>query len=75
MGFGNPYGDPYDSSVVEKFTADLAALEIEIISLADTIGVSQPNQIKYLFETLVPKFSRIDLVRTCTPILQGNRKN
>ena len=60
MGFGNPYGDPYDSSVVEKFTADLAALEIEIISLADTIGVSHPDQIKYLFETLVPKFSRIE---------------
>jgi len=45
---------------LKKFTADLAALEIEIISLADTIGVSQPNQIKYLFETLVPKFSRIE---------------
>lgn len=60
MGFGNPYGDPYDVSVVEKFTADLAALEIEIISLADTIGVSKPNQIKYLFETLVPKFSKIE---------------
>ncbi|MBI1770678.1 MAG: hydroxymethylglutaryl-CoA lyase [Bacteroidetes bacterium] len=60
MGFGNPYGDPYDASIVEKFSADLAALEIEIISLADTIGVSQPNQIKYLFETLVPKFSKIE---------------
>jgi hydroxymethylglutaryl-CoA lyase len=60
MGFGNPYGDPYDVGVVEKFTADLAALDIEIISLADTIGVSQPNQIRYLFETLVPKFSNIE---------------
>ncbi len=60
MGFGNPYGDPYDVGVVEKFTADLAALEIEIISLADTIGVSQPSQIMYLFETLVPKFSKVE---------------
>lgn len=60
MGFGNPYGDPYDVGVVEKFTADLAALKIEIISLADTIGVSQPGQIKYLFETLVPKFPNVE---------------
>ena len=60
MGFGNPYGDPYDVSIVEKFTTDLAALEIEVISLADTIGVSQPDQIKYLFGTLVPKFSKVE---------------
>jgi hydroxymethylglutaryl-CoA lyase len=60
MGFGNPYGDPYDASVVEKFTTDLAALEIEIISLADTIGVSEPDQIRYLFKTLVPKFPKVE---------------
>lgn len=60
MGFGNPYGDPYDLSVVEGFTAALASLDIEIISLADTIGVSQPNQINYLFKTLVPKFPGIE---------------
>jgi hydroxymethylglutaryl-CoA lyase len=60
MGFGNPYGDAYNVGVVEKFTADLAALEIEIISLADTIGVSQPDQIKYLFGTLVPKFPKVE---------------
>jgi hydroxymethylglutaryl-CoA lyase len=60
MGFGNPYGDPYDVSVVEKFTADLAALDIEVISLADTIGVSKPDQIKYLFGTLVPKFPKVE---------------
>lgn len=60
MGFGNPYGDPYDGDVVEKFTEQLATLQIEIISLADTIGVSQPEQIKYLFKTLVPKFSRVE---------------
>ncbi|HTH55339.1 MAG TPA: hydroxymethylglutaryl-CoA lyase [Cyclobacteriaceae bacterium] len=60
MGFGNPYGDPYDVDVVEKFTEQLATLQIEIISLADTIGVSQPEQIKYLFKTLVPKFPRVE---------------
>src|SRR6478736_3247816 len=60
MGFGNPYGDPYDVGVVEHFTELLSRLEVRIISLADTIGVSKPDQIQYLFKTLVPKFSTIE---------------
>jgi hydroxymethylglutaryl-CoA lyase len=60
MGFGNPYGDPYDSSIVEHFTSLLSTLEVKIISMADTIGVSKPDQIQYLFKTLVPKFPAIE---------------
>jgi hydroxymethylglutaryl-CoA lyase len=60
MGFGNPYGDPYDLSTVEKFVSLLSNLQIKIVSLADTIGVSKPDQINYLFKTLVPKFPGIE---------------
>ncbi|MBL7877364.1 MAG: hydroxymethylglutaryl-CoA lyase [Cyclobacteriaceae bacterium] len=60
MGFGNPYGDPYDIEVVEKFTDILATLGVEIISLADTIGVSQPDQIEYLFTNLTSHFPKIE---------------
>ena len=60
MGFGNPYGDPYDVDLVGKFADILSTLEIKIISLADTIGVSQPIQIKYLFESLTKQFSNIE---------------
>ncbi len=60
MGFGNPYGDPYDVEVVEQFSDILATLEIKIISLADTIGVSKPEQIQYLFKTLTTKFPAIE---------------
>ncbi len=60
MGFGNPYNDPYDASIVEQFTGILAALDVKIISLADTIGVSQPEQIQYLFKTLIQKFPSIE---------------
>jgi hydroxymethylglutaryl-CoA lyase len=60
MGFGNPYGDPYDLSVVEQFADILSALQIEIISLADTIGVSNPEQIRYLLHSLTKKFSKIE---------------
>jgi hydroxymethylglutaryl-CoA lyase len=60
MGFGNPYNDPYDVTIVEQFTDILATLDIEIISLADTIGVSEPTQIEYLFKSLTRKFSKIE---------------
>jgi hydroxymethylglutaryl-CoA lyase len=60
MGFGNPYGDPYEIAIVEQFTDILATLGVEIISLADTIGVSVPDQIEYLFKSLIRKFPRIE---------------
>lgn len=60
MGFGNPYSDPYDVGIVEHFTDLLSRLEVKIISLADTIGVSKPDQIQYLFKTLAPKFPSIE---------------
>jgi hydroxymethylglutaryl-CoA lyase len=60
MGFGNPYGDPYDLGVVENFADILSTLGIGIISLADTIGVSQPAQITYLFKSLTSRFSKIE---------------
>lgn len=52
MGFGNPYGDPYDLDVVSRFADILNTLQVKIISLADTIGVSTPEQISYLFGRL-----------------------
>jgi hydroxymethylglutaryl-CoA lyase len=60
MGFGNPYGDPYDMGVVENFADILSTLGIEIISLADTIGVAQPDQITYLFNSLTSRFTKIE---------------
>jgi len=60
MGFGNPYGDHYDMGVVENFADILSTLGIEIISLADTIGVAQPQQITYLFKTLTNRFTKIE---------------
>jgi hydroxymethylglutaryl-CoA lyase len=60
MGFGNPYGDPYDMNVVENFADILSTLGIGVISLADTIGVAQPEQIAYLFKTLTTRFNNIE---------------
>lgn len=61
MGFGNPYNDPYSITLVEKFVDILQTLGVKIISLADTIGVSTPEQIIYLFKTLSGKFNEVEL--------------
>ena len=60
MGFGNPYGDPYDIDIVGKFVEILIALDVSIISLADTIGISSPDQITYLYQSLSSKFTGIE---------------
>ncbi len=61
MGFGNPYGDPYEVSIVEQFTDILSTLGVQIVSLADTIGVSESAQIEYLFKSVITKFPAIEL--------------
>ncbi len=61
MGFGNPYNDPYDAEVVAQFVDILNTLGVRIISLADTIGVSTPDQITYLFESISKKFPSVEL--------------
>jgi len=60
MGFGNPYGDPYEPSLVTDFVNKLDAMGIEIISLSDTIGVSSPVNIKALFREVIPAFPHIE---------------
>jgi hydroxymethylglutaryl-CoA lyase len=60
MGFGNPYEEPWEAGVVLQFVQQLAALEVQIISLADTVGVAKPAQIAYLFSELVPAFPNIE---------------
>lgn len=56
MGFGNPYGDPYDEEIVFEWINKLVAMDIGIISLADTVGIATPEQVydmtSYLVESL-----------------------
>ena len=60
MGFGNPYGDPWDVEIVGEWTERLAAMGIGILSLSDTIGSSTPEVIEYLFKNLIPKYPEIE---------------
>jgi hydroxymethylglutaryl-CoA lyase len=60
MGFGNPYGDPYNVDVVGNWTEKLSNLGVKILSLSDTIGSSTPEVIDYLFSNLIPKYPNIE---------------
>jgi len=61
MAFGNPYGDEWSSDVVIEWTKRLAQMGIKIIALSDTIGVSNPENITFLFSKLVPEFPGIEI--------------
>lgn len=59
MAFGNPYGDVWNAETAILWTQKLADLGIQTIALADTIGVSNPESIHYLFSNLLPELPQI----------------
>lgn len=60
MGFGNPYGDPWNEEIVGEWTEKLSNMGVKILSLSDTVGSSTPDVIQYLFSNLIPKFQNIE---------------
>ena len=60
MGFGNPYGDPWNVEICQKWVDTLAHMDIKILSLSDTIGVANPESIAYLFKNLIPPYPDVE---------------
>lgn len=60
MGFGNPYGDPWNADIVSYWTDKLVEMGIRTISLSDTIGSSRPDDINYIFSSLIPKYPDVE---------------
>lgn len=60
MGFGNPYGDPWNVDIVGEWTQKLSTMGVKILSLSDTIGSSTPEVISYLFSNLIPQYPSIE---------------
>lgn len=56
MGFGNPYGDPWDTASVLKWAHKLnKEMGIEILSLSDTIGIAEPGTITSILNGIRPE--------------------
>jgi len=60
MGFGNPYGDPWNVDIVGEWTERLAKMGVSILSLSDTVGSSTPEVIDYLYSNLIPAYPAIE---------------
>ncbi|MFM1878450.1 MAG: hypothetical protein RLZZ241_1316 [Bacteroidota bacterium] len=60
MGFGNPYGDPWNAEIVAEWTAQLVHKGVTILSLSDTIGSATPKSISDLFSELLPLYPQVE---------------
>ncbi len=61
MGFGNPYGDPYNEEIVFNWVNKMAAMGIKIISLADTVGLAITEQVSRMTNYLVTALPGIEI--------------
>jgi hydroxymethylglutaryl-CoA lyase len=59
MGFGNPYGDVYNESILLHYADAMVQRGIKIISLSDTVGIATPKQIEFALQTLIPKYPTV----------------
>ncbi len=56
MGFGNLYGDPYNAEIAMEWVSKLSEMGINIFAMSDTVGVSNPENISYIFSELNKEF-------------------
>lgn len=61
MGFGNPYGDPYNEEVISDWITKMNSIGVTIISIADTVGLSTANQVSRILKAVIPKYNQIEI--------------
>jgi hydroxymethylglutaryl-CoA lyase len=61
MAFGNPYGDEYNEDIVLKWVDKLTGEGIQIISLADTVGIAEPWQVSSVTKKVIAAFTHTEI--------------
>jgi hydroxymethylglutaryl-CoA lyase len=61
MAFGNPYGDLWNAEEVVEATGILADMGIQQISLADTVGLATPQQVRELLSAVVNAHDALEI--------------
>ena len=61
MGFGNPYGDDWSKELVLEWATKLSAIGIKHLSLADTVGMAQADQIEEVYRLLASELKNTNL--------------
>ena len=60
MAFGNPYGDDWSPGITLQYIRQLVQMGVEVISLADTVGLASPDQVYVLTKSLITEFPQIE---------------
>ena len=60
LAFGDPYGDPWNTDLVNKWVEKLVSKGIKKIPLADTIGDVTPQLIEMVCKAVIPNFPEIE---------------
>ena len=61
MAFGNPYGDEFNEEILLHWADQVAQRNIDIVSLADTVGVASPEQVSFACKTLISRYPDIEI--------------
>jgi len=61
MAFGNPYGDLWNVDEVIEAVDLLSEMQIEKISLADTVGLASPQQVADLVGPVTDRFRHLEV--------------
>jgi hydroxymethylglutaryl-CoA lyase len=61
MGFGNPYGDEWNEEIVVQWAQKLAAMDIKILSLADTVGLATAEQVEQITGYLIQQLPACEI--------------
>ena len=61
MALGNPYGDLWNADELIEGVGLLADMDLQAISLADTVGLATPQQIAGLLGPVLQKFEGIEI--------------
>jgi len=61
MAFGNPYGDLWDQTNVRETLNKLIGLDVQSVSLADTVGMAAPDLIRSVFESVTSEYPDRDI--------------
>jgi hydroxymethylglutaryl-CoA lyase len=61
MAFGNPYGDLWNVQEIAEAVGILADMDIRQISLADTVGLATPQQVRELVSVVTDAYDHVEI--------------
>src|SRR5947209_2300531 len=61
MAFGNPYGDLWNAEEIIEAVGLIADMNIKQVSLADTVGLSTPQQVGELVSAVIGAYDHLEI--------------